>query len=68
MTGGLGGLGYGFGGYGYGGYGGFGYGIPHYGHYSRRLFYNPVHGLHSHGSFHDYDHPIYWLTSDHAIY
>nr|XP_022312333.1 prismalin-14-like [Crassostrea virginica] len=52
---GLGGLDYGYGGYRHGGY----YGIPHYGPHSRRLFYNPIHGLHSHGSYHDYDHPIY---------
>ncbi|XP_048750802.2 prisilkin-39-like [Ostrea edulis] len=64
------GLNYGYGNYGYGGYGygvpNYGYGryggyLPHYPHHSfyRRTYYNPIHGLHTHGSTHDYDHPVY---------
>nr|XP_011426779.2 keratin-associated protein 19-2 [Crassostrea gigas] len=59
------GLGYGglYGGL-YGGYnglygGGYGGHFPHHSYYGSRLYYNPVHGLHSHGSIHHHDTPIY---------
>lgn len=53
--------GLGYGGYGglYGGFGGYGGHFPHHSYYGSRLYYNPVHGLHSHGSIHHHDTPIY---------
>lgn len=57
------GLGYGgflgglYSGHGYGyGYGGH---FPHHSYYGSRLYYNPIHGLHSHDSIHHHDTPIY---------